>query len=310
MSGQASYHDHAAHGHHALAAHDQRAGGSARALTWALGITLLFCAVEAAGGFIAGSLALLADAAHMLMDAAALALAVFAAWAMRQPASSGKTYGWVRVEILAALVNGALLFLVTVGIVWEAVRRLAHPEPIRSGVMLGVAAVGFAANLAAAAILYRSREDNLNVRGAWLHILSDLAGSGAAILAALIILFTGWSAADPLLSMALSVLLLVSAGRLLWQAVDILLEAAPPHVNLAALEAAVAAVPGVERVHDVHVWSVSSGFVAMSGHAVVADPARAQTALEEITRRVQGFGIRHVTVQLEQADGCIGCDGP
>jgi cobalt-zinc-cadmium efflux system protein len=281
---------------------------TARALGWALGVTLLFTAVEAVGGVLAGSLALLADAAHMAMDAGALALSLFAAWIARRPPSAVRTYGWVRAEILAALVNGALLLAVTGGIVVEAFDRLANPQPIRTGLMLGVAVAGFAANIVAAGLLHGSRHANLNVRGAYLHVLSDLAGSGAAIAAAIVISLTGWLAADPLLSMGLSVLLLVSAMRLLWQAVDVLLEAAPRHVDVAAVEAAMAGVPGVERVHDLHVWTVSSGFVAMSGHAVVQDAARAQDALEEITRRVQGFGIRHVTVQIEGRNGqCIGC---
>jgi cobalt-zinc-cadmium efflux system protein len=313
-----SYHDDGASGH----AHDHTHGHghahaappatarAARALAWALGLTLLFAGVEAVGGLVAGSLALLADAAHMLMDSGALALSLFAAWIARRPASAARTYGWKRVEILAALVNGALLLVVTGGIVVEAIRRLGSPQPIQTGLMLGVASAGFAANLAAAALLHQSRDENLNVRGAYLHVLSDLAGSVAAIIAAIVIRMTGWLPADPLLSLALSLLLIVSALRLLMQAVDVLLEAAPRHVDVTALEAAVAGVPGVERVHDVHVWTVSSGFVAMSGHAVVPDAGRAQEALEEITRRVQGFGIRHVTVQLEGRNGrCIGCDG-
>lgn len=305
MTEQASYHDHGGHGHHA---HGPAA--TTRALGWALGVTVTFAAVEAVGGLVAGSLALLADAAHMVMDAGALGLSLFAAWIARRPPSAARTYGWVRAEILAALLNGALLLAVTGGIVMEAIDRLAAPQVIRTDVMLTVASAGFAANVIAALLLRRSRGENLNLRGAYLHVLSDLAGSAAAIAAAVVIRLTGWLAADPVLSLALSVLLLVSAVSLLWQAVDVLLEAAPRHVDVAALEAAVAGVPGVERVHDVHVWTVSSGFVAMSGHAVVAEPARAQAALEEITRRVQEFGIRHVTVQLEGRNGrCVGCEG-
>ncbi len=301
MAVQASYHDgHEGHSH----------GGSVRALSWALGVTLVFMAVEAVGGLVSGSLALLADAAHMLMDAAALALALFAAWIVRRPRAGARTYGWYRVEILAALVNGALLLAVTAGIVVEAAHRLMAPVTIRTDVMLVVASLGTLANIAAAAILHGSRDENLNLRGAYLHVLSDLLGSLAAIAAALVIRLTGWVAADPLLSMALSVLLLVSSVRLLWQAVDVLLEAAPRHVDMGALQEAVAGVPGVERVHDVHVWTVASGLVAMSGHAVVTDLARQQPALEEITRRVRGFGIGHVTVQLEKEGDCVGCDTP
>ena len=278
-------------------------------LAWALGITLVFTLVEAVGGMVAHSLALLADAAHMLMDAAALAVALFAAWIARRPASGVRTFGWARMEILAALVNGALLLAVTVGIVWEAIRRLLHPEPIHAPLMLGVAGVGLLAAVANMAILHGGRHENLNLEGAYLHVLSDALGGVAAMAAAGIIMATGWAAADPVLSIVLSLLLIVSAVRLTWQAVDVLLENAPSHVDMAALEAAVAAVPGVERVHDLHVWTVGSGLVAMSGHAVVADATRAQGALDEINRAVQAFGIRHVTVQVERSSGdCISCD--
>jgi cobalt-zinc-cadmium efflux system protein len=307
MAVHASYHDHDGHSHHG-GGHAHGVPDSTRALAWALGVTLAFAAVEAVGGLVAGSLALLADAAHMVMDAAALGLALFAAWMVRRPAAGARTYGWYRVEILAALVNGALLLAVTAGIVVEAVRRLMAPQQIRTDVMLVVASAGFIANLVATVILHRSRGESLNVRGAYLHVLSDLAGSVAAIAAALIIGATGWTAADPILSMLLSVLLLVSALRLLWQAVDVLLEAAPSHVDMNRLEAALASVPGVERVHDLHVWTVSSGFVAMSGHAVVSDVARQEGALREITERVKGFGIGHVTVQLERGGDCVGCE--
>lgn len=285
-----------------------RAAGG-RALLWALAITTAFMAVEAVGGLMSHSLALLADAAHMLLDVGALGLSLFAAWIAGKPRGQGRTFGYVRVEILAALVNGALLLAVTAGIVWEALQRLVHPEPVLPGIMFWVAAAGFAANLTAAAVLHSSRGESLNMRGAYLHVLSDLFGSFAAMAAALIIRFTGWTPADPALSILLSVLLVVSGWRLLWQAVLVLLEAAPAHVDMSALEAAVAAVPDVEKVHDVHVWTVSSGFIAMSAHAVVRDAARSQGALAEITRRVRDFGIRHVTVQVEQSgEDCAGCE--
>jgi len=304
MNVQASYHDHAGHSHQG-----QRPGSAGRGpLAWALAITLVFMAVEAVGGFLAHSLALLADAAHMLTDAAALGLSLFAAWIVSRPSGAARTYGWYRVEILAAAFNGALLLAVTVGIVVEAVGRLVTPEPVHTDLMLAVASAGFLSNLAAMAVLHRSRRENLNLRGAWLHVLSDVAGSVAAILAAVVIRLTGWTAADPVLSIALSVLLLWSAGRLLWQAVDVLLEAAPKHVDMDALEDALHAVPGVDTVHDLHVWTVASGFVAMSGHAVVPDAARHEEALAEITRRVHAFGIRHATVQLERGGDCVGCD--
>ncbi len=274
------------------------------ALRWALAVTLVFCLIEAVGGVLARSLALLADAAHMLTDAGALGLSFFAAWIARRPPDRARTYGYYRLEVLAALLNGALLLAVTGGIAWEAVERLGAPADVRAPLLTGVAAAGLVANLVAAALLRGAQGESLNVRGAYLHVLSDLAGSVGALSAGVVIWLTGWMLADPLITLALAVLLIVSAVRLLRQSLDVLLEAAPPGVDLPALEATIAAVPDVRGVHDLHVWTVSSGIVAMSGHAMVPDPARHQEALEEITRRVRGFGIQHVTVQLERDRIC------
>jgi cobalt-zinc-cadmium efflux system protein len=279
-------------------------GGSPRALAWALAVTVTFMLVEVAGGLMAGSLALLADAGHMLTDASAIALSLFACWIAGRPADQRRTYGYYRVEILAALINGSVLIAVTGGIVIEAVQRLAAPTPVKPALLVGVASLGLAANLVAAFLLHRSRGDSLNVRGAYLHVLSDLVGSVAAILAGGVIMLTGWMAADPVISIALAALLLVGAVRLVRQSVDVLLEAAPRHVSIPDLEAAIAGVPDVSGVHDLHVWTVSSGIVAMSGHAMVPDASRHQAVLEEITRRVKGFGIQHVTVQLEKERVC------
>lgn len=279
---------------------------SRRALAWVLGLTIAFALVEVAGGLLSGALVLLADAAHMLTDAGALALSLFAAWIARRPATAQKTYGYYRLEILAALANGALLIAVTGGIVLEALDRLHHPQAVRSGLLLAVATAGLAANLAAVAVLHGARGESLNVRGAYLHVLSDVLGSLAAIGAGAIIALTGWLPADPLLSIGLALLILVSAVRLVGEAVDVLLEATPAHVSLAALADAIGSVPGVTGVHDLHVWTVSSGMVAMSAHATAPRPADHQPVLEEITRRAQGFGIQHVTVQIEVGGECVG----
>jgi cobalt-zinc-cadmium efflux system protein len=273
---------------------------SARALGWALGLTVLIAVVEGVGGFVAHSLALLADAGHMVTDAGALTLSLFALWISRRPPTAEKTFGYYRLEILAALFNGALLIAITVWIVVAALGRLHQPQPIRSGLMLAVAALGLAANLWAVRMLHRARHENLNTQAAYLHILGDTLGSVGAIAAAGIILLTGWLQADALISMGIGALILVSAVRLVSESVDILLEAAPRHVSLPDLQTAIGAVPGVTDVHDLHVWTVSNGIVAMSGHATVPDPAGQQVALEEICRRVRAFGIQHVTVQLER----------
>jgi cobalt-zinc-cadmium efflux system protein len=304
MAVQASYHVHQGDSHHG----HSHAGGSTRALAWALAVTVTFMLVEAVGGYLSGSLALLADAAHMLMDCAALSLSLFAGWVIQRPASGGRTYGWYRAEILAAMVNGVLLLGITAGIVVEAIHRLNEPRVIHTDMMLIVASGGFLANLVSVSLLHKVRGESLAVKGAYLHVLSDILGSAAAIVAALIIMQTGWTPVDPILSFLVSLLLVVSAVRLLWTAVDVLLESAPKHISVPDLEAAMAAVPGVERVHDLHVWTVASGFVAMSGHAVVSDVARRDDALAEITQRIQAFGIRHVTVQLEAGGDCAGCE--
>ena len=273
---------------------------SARALSWALALTVVFAVAEVAGGLVSHSLALLADAGHMVTDAGALGLSLFVLWVARRPPTAEKSFGYYRLEILAALFNGALLIVVTVGIVIAAVRRLAQPPEIRSGVMLVVALLGLAANVVAVVMLHRARDENLNTRSAYLHILGDTLGSVGTIAAAGVILATGWVLADAAISIGIAVLILVSAIRLVSESVDVLLEASPRHVSLDGLRTAIGAVAGVADVHDVHVWTVSNGIVAMSAHATVADPARHQAALEEICRQVRSFGIQHVTIQMEK----------
>ena len=272
---------------------------SARALAWALGLTILIALAEIAGGLVSHSLALLADAWHMVTDAGALGLSLFALWIAQRPPTAEKSFGYYRLEILAALFNGALLIAITVWIVVAALGRLHQPQQIRSGLMLAVASLGLAANLWAVRMLHAARHENLNAEAAYLHILGDTLGSVGAIAAAGIILTTGWLPADALISMGIAALILVSATRLVSESVDILLEATPQHVSLPDLAVAIGAVPGVTDVHDLHVWTVSNGIVAMSGHATVPDPSGQQAALEEICRRVRTFGIQHVTVQLE-----------
>ena len=273
---------------------------SARALIWAVALTVVIAAAEVVGGLASHSLALLADAGHMVTDVGALGLSLSALWIARRPATATKSFGYYRLEILAALFNGALLVAVTVWIVVAAVGRLRQPAGVRSGLMLAVAVLGLAANIVAVVMLHRAREENLNARAAYLHILGDTLGSAGTIVAAGVILFTGWVAADPLISVVIAALILVSAVRLVGESVDVLLEATPQHVSLLDLEGAIGAVAGVADVHDVHVWTVSNGIVAMSAHATVPDPARHQGALEEICRRVHAFGIQHVTIQMER----------
>lgn len=269
-----------------------------------LGLTGSFMVLEAVGGWISGSLALLADAGHMLTDVGALALSLLAAWIAQRPAGETKTYGYLRWEILAALINGAALFGIAGWVVWEAIQRLQNPGPIRTGIFLTVAAAGLAVNLVSLALLHRSREGSLNLRGAYLHVMGDALGSVGALAAAGIVWRTGWTAADPLVSIALSLLILVGAWRLLRESTDVLLESVPGHVSLPEVQARISGVRGVAAVHDLHVWTVASGMVAMSGHAVVPDLEAHPGVLEGIRAEMAALGIAHVTMQLEVADEC------
>ncbi len=287
------------HSHAPGGGHDHRHATATAGLRAALALTLLFFFVEVVGGWLSNSLALLADAGHMFTDVGALGLSLFVAWFSRQPGSARKTFGYLRWEILAAFINGSALLLVSAGIVWEAIGRLRHPEPLESGLMLVVAVGGLVVNIIAARLLHAGAGHSLNVRGAYLHVLSDLLGSVAAIVAALAVRYFGWTIADPVASIVMTLLIVFGAWRLVRESVDVLLEAVPPHIALDAVRAAIAAVPGVASVHDLHVWTVTSGMVAMSVHVVVPEGARHQGALERVHAEMATFGIGHVTVQVE-----------
>ncbi len=273
---------------------------SKRRLILVLILTAAFMVVEFVGGWLANSLALMADAGHMLGDVAALSLSLFALWFARRPATEAKSYGWLRIEILAALANGIALGVIAVTIFVQAWTRFRQPEPVEGPLMLGVASAGLAVNIVAAVALHASTAHNLNVRGAYFHVLGDLLGSVGAIVAAIFILTTGWTTADPLISCIVGVLILFSSWRLVTESVDVLLEAVPPDVDLAAVRTSILRVPGVEAVHDLHVWTLTSGFRAMSGHALVSDPRDHNHVLRLIHQRMhEDFGISHVTVQVE-----------
>lgn len=273
-------------------------------LRLALVLTSVFLVAEVIGGLVSNSLALLADAGHMFTDVAALGLSLFVTWFSRQPAAPEKTYGYLRWEILAALLNGSVLLVVSVGIVWEAIQRLREPQPLASGVMLAVALGGLAVNAIAAWVLHPVHGHSLNVRGAYLHVLGDLLGSVGTVAAAVIVGTTGWLRADPLASLLVTALIIRSAWRLVRESVDVLLEATPAHISLDAVRARLQAIAGVESVHDLHVWTVTSGMVAMSAHAIVRDAAESQQVLEAAVADMRDMGIDHVTVQLERREMC------
>jgi cobalt-zinc-cadmium efflux system protein len=269
-----------------------------------LALTLAFMVVEVVGGLLSGSLALLADAGHMLTDAGALGLSLLSAWIALRPASDSKTYGYQRWEILAALVNGAALFGIAGWVIVEAVQRIQNPEPIRTQLFLIVAAAGLVVNLISLRLLHSMRHGSLNVRGAYLHVLGDAFGSVGALGAAAVVALTGWTLADPIISIALALLILVGAWRLLRESTDILLESVPGHVSLPEVQRSMLAVPGVTGVHDLHVWTVTSGMVAMSGHAIVPELASHPEVLEGIREQMARLGIAHVTIQLEVQHEC------
>jgi cobalt-zinc-cadmium efflux system protein len=273
-----------------------------RRLRVALAITGTFLVAEVLGGLVSNSLALLADAGHMLTDVAALGLSLFVAWFSRQPHEPRRTFGYLRWEILAAFLNGATLLVLSVWIAVEAVLRLSEPEPVASGIMLVIAVTGVAANVAAARILHPASESNLNMRGAYLHVLGDLLGSVATVIAALLVRFTGWLVADPVASLLMTLLIVRGAWRLVRESIDVLLESTPAHISLGKVRQQLEAIPGIESVHDLHVWAVTSGVVAMSVHAIVRQPERHQHVLEHVHDAMRLFGIHHVTVQLERRE--------
>ncbi len=276
-----------------------------RSLRIALCITVTFMLVELVGGWWTNSLALLADAGHMLTDAAALGLSLFAIWFMRRPATPEKTYGYFRVEILAALINGTALLVIAFFILWESYHRFREPEAILSVQMLVIATIGLGANLFSAWILHSCHHESLNLRGAFLHILGDVLGSIGAMIAAGAIILWGVYWADPVVSALVSLLILVSAWRLVRDSVEVLLEGTPAHVNLSLMKQELCKVTGVDSVHDLHVWTLTSGVHAMTCHAVVQEEGSDRGALEQlIAISREQFDIHHTTIQIERQDPC------
>jgi len=278
-------------------------------LTGALYLTLGFAFVEAVAGWWSGSLALISDAGHMLTDSTALGLAALAAWLAKKPPSGRHTYGLVRLEILAALVNSLLMVALIVFIAKEALERFAQPIAVHGGTVTLVAIVGLLVNLGVAWQLSKG-EETLNTRAAMMHVLGDILGSVAALAAGLVIYFTGWTTIDPLLSLLVSGLILVSAWRLLSEAIHVLLEAVPEHISLAEVGADLAAIEGVASVHDLHIWTLSSGQIALSAHLDIEYLADWTKILVQARDRMKDHhGIGHVTLQPEAVNSiaCPSC---
>lgn len=282
---------------------------SARRLAVTLGLVVLYMGAEVVGGLLTNSLALLADAGHMLSDAASLGLALVALRIARRPRTPEKTFGYRRAEILAALVNGAALVAVSVFIVVEAWGRFRSPEDVEGGVMMWIAVGGLVVNLAGMLILSGGRDESLNVRGAWLHVLADALGSVQAIAAGALIWAFGWNIADPIASVLIAALVVWSSWALLRESVNVLMEGTPKHLDGREVELAIAAVKGVVEVHDLHIWTITSGFDSLSAHVRVEadDRGRVMAEIRELVHR--RYGIAHSTIQTEEADGCRGCPG-
>ena len=277
-----------------------RAARSRRRLSIVLVLTAVYMVAEAVGGWMTGSLALLADAGHMLTDVAALALALIAVWFGSRPATSSKTFGYYRLEILAALINGVALILISLLIFYEAYQRWAEPPAVRSGLMMLVATGGLVINLVCARLLHGDHQDDLNVRGARLHIIGDALGSVGAILAGGLMWLYGWYAADPLFSSLISLLIIWSSWHLIRESTNVLLEGTPAHINLAAVEDVILQTDGVEDVHDLHVWTITSGREALSAHVIHAEAISQAEILKELrTKLSERFGVDHLTIQLE-----------
>lgn len=277
-----------------------------RSLWVVFGLTFTYLIVEVVGGLWTNSLALLADAAHMLTDVGGLGLALFAAWMSAKPATPQRTYGYYRVEILAALANAVVLFLMSFFILYEAYQRFREPPEVASLPMLGVAAVGLVVNLIGIWLLHRSSGESLNMKGAYLEVVSDLLGSVGVIVAAGVMWATEWYYADPIFGVAIGLFILPRTWGLMRQAVDVLLEATPAHIDLTELEKAVLGIEGVASVHDVHVWTITSGIDALSAHVVLAAGVE-QPVADEVAERAaavlkEKFGIGHTTIQVERTD--------
>ena len=283
-------------------AHEHRLEGDRRALAGALALIAAFTVVEVVVGYLADSLALLADAGHMLGDVGSLALALFAAWLGARPATPERTFGYRRAEILAALANGVALVLISIWIVVEAVGRLRNPVEPLGGWVLAVGVVGLALNLGAASVLHRRGSQSLNVQGALRHVLADALGSVGVIVSGAIVLLTGWSYADPLVALGIAGLVLASSWTILRDSVGILLESTPRGLDAEEIGRTMVEVDGVREVHDLHVWTITSGFASLSAHVLVSPDADCHAKRRELERVLEErFDLTHTTLQVDHA---------
>lgn len=291
------------HGHSHDHGHNHGKGANKKALLTSLIITTTFLIIEVIGGFLTNSLALLSDAGHMLSDSSALFLSLIAMYFAARPPSAARTYGFFRIEILAALINGATLVLISIYIFLEAIERLAAPPEVSSLSMMGIAFIGLLANIASAFVLMRGDyKNNLNMRSAYLHVLGDMLGSVGAIVAGLLMWMFGWYIADPIISIVVGVLIIISAWRVTKDSIHVLMEGTPSSINVQEVEASLRRIAGVTDVHDLHIWTVTSGFDALTVHLQVEDELPSYPVLQEALHLLRDqYGITHATVQIENA---------
>jgi cobalt-zinc-cadmium efflux system protein len=289
------------HAHHSAHHHHHHHAAVGKPLLWTLVLIIGFAGVEAIAGWISGSLALLGDAGHMVSDATALGIALLAAWIATKPPSNKHSYGLGRAEVVAALINGLFMIVIVVSIIVAAVERIQTPQPVTGSTVMWVAALGLLINLLAVFIL-SGGEQNLNIRGALLHVIGDLLGSVAALISGAVIYFTGWTPIDPILSVFICMLILFSSLQLLREVLQVIMASVPSHVDLPQVGRAMAGVDGVDSVHDLHIWTLSGRRVALSAHLVVHDFNEWQRILQEEKSLLDNqFGIDHITLQPEVA---------
>lgn len=295
------HHGHDHHGHHHF---DRQREGNQKGLLIALCITAGIMILEFIGGLVTNSLALLSDSGHMLSDTSSLALSLVAIWFANRAASSEKTYGYYRFEVLAALFNGVTLFVIAGFIIYEAYERVLHPQTVASGMMMVIAAIGLGANLLSAWSLLRQGDvkDNVNLRSAYLHVLGDALGSVGALVAGLLMLLFNWYIADPIISVVVALLILKSAWGVLTHSVHILMEGSPAHIDTNEIKELLKEIDGVKDVHDIHVWTITSGLHSFSCHLQVSDDQDCQAILQKALNLVkEQCGIEHSTIQVEKS---------
>jgi len=299
-------HDEHDHGHEHAHSLDLATSGGKRDLLIALSITMLMMVAEVVGGLLSNSLALLSDAGHMLTDNLALLLSFFAMKFATIPATERKTFGFYRLEILAALLNGVVLVLLSLYIIYQAYLRMLHPQPVQGTLMLVVAAIGLVANIAGAVFLFKHSHANLNIRGAYLHIVGDALSSVGVVIGGIIILYTGWYQIDPILSMLIALVIIYGSWSLVRESVNILLESVPAHINIETVAAEMAKIRGVREAYHIHVWTITSGVYAMSAHVLIDDQlvSGSRDIIDEIKDLLsRKFNVLHSTIQLE-CDRC------